>query len=197
MTTLFLLRHGPTAAGAAGAPLGRLDWPVLAQGQERWPAIKDQLLGLDLALVLTSPLVRAREHAQDLGLPCRILPDLAEQDFGAWDGLPWEQIQGAEAFFRDPVGTAPPGGESFGQCARRAVAAAFGSLPAQGAVLVLAHAGTLRAILGRALGLPPERCLDLAWNPFGLSRLELLADERGLLRYHNLPLPWPGASGIL
>lgn len=193
---LFLLRHGPTAAGRAGAPLGRLDLPVDPEGQARWPAVKAQLLALDPAQVLTSPLARARDHALDLGRPCRVLADLAEQDFGAWDGRPWAGLEGTEAFFRDPVRTAPPGGESFAQCAARARTACLGAL-ADAPTLVLAHAGSLRGILAYFLGLGPERGLDLAWDPYGLTRLDLWGDGRAVLRYHNRPLPWPDPSGIL
>ena len=40
MTTLYLLRHGPTDAGARGAPLGRLNLPVNEAGQALWPRVK-------------------------------------------------------------------------------------------------------------------------------------------------------------
>jgi broad specificity phosphatase PhoE len=188
MPPLYLLRHGPTAAGRAGAPLGRLDLPVSAAGQAIWPEVKAQLLGLGLERVLTSPLVRARAHAQDLGLPCRVLPDLAEQDFGAWDGVPWASLAGTEGFFRDPAGTAPPGGESFAACAARARAAGLGAL-ADGPTLVLAHAGSLRGLLAHFLGLEPERALDLGWDPYGLTRLDRFESDRAVLRYHNRILP--------
>ena len=51
--------------------------------------------------------------------------------------------------------------------------------------LVLADGGSLRAILAHFLGLPLERALDLAWQPYGLTALEVFGPNRGLLRYHN------------
>jgi len=188
MSLLLLLRHGPTGAGRAGAPLGRLDLPVDPAGQARWPQVRAELLTLGLERVLCSDLARAREHALDLGLPCRILP--------AWDGLPWAGITGAEAFFQDPVATAPPGGEAFAACAARALAALREGLEDR-PTLVLAHGGPLRAILADHLGLPLDRALDLAWEPFGLTRLERYPGGRAVLRYHNRPLPSAAASGIL
>ena len=196
MSTLLLLRHGPTGAGRRGAPLGRLDLPVDPVGQELWPRVRADLLALAPEQVLCSPLARSREHALDLGLPCRILPGLAEQDFGAWDGRPWAEREDAAAFFEDPVDSAPPGGESFRACALRARSALEAALEAP-PTLVLAHAGPLRAILAGCLGLPLERALDLAWDPFGLTRLERMPGNRCWLRYHNLRLPSGGASGIL
>ena len=196
MTTLYLLRHGPTDAG--GAPLGRLDLPVNPAGQALWPRVRAELLGLGLQQVLTSNLVRARDQARDLGLPCRVLPDLAEQHFGAWDGVPWAEIRGAEAFFRDPVRGVPPGGgESFLRCADRARAAIQGTWEADPVTLVLAHGGPLRAILAHFLGMGLDRALDLAWQPYGLSKLEIYQEGRGVLCYHNRSLPPAGASGML
>jgi broad specificity phosphatase PhoE len=198
MTTYFLLRHGPTDAGKAGAPLGRLDLPVNAAGQALWPRVKEDLLGLGIQRVLTSNLARAREHARDLGLPCRVLPDLAEQHFGAWDGVPWCEIKGAEAFFKDPVRGVPAGGgESYFRCADRARAAIEGTWDPLPVTLVLAHGGPLRAILAFFLGLPLDRSLDLSWQPFGLSKLEIYQSGRGILCFHNRSLPSAAASGIL
>jgi broad specificity phosphatase PhoE len=185
MMPLYLLRHGPTEASAKGAPLGRLDLPVTPEGRALWSAVKEELLGLGIRRVLTSDLARARDHALDLGLPCLVLPGLAEQAFGAWDGLPWEENPGAEAFFQDPLRCAPPGGESFQQCAERALLTFRGALDGDQPTLVLAHGGPLRAILAHYIGLPPVRALDLAWQPFGLTRVDAYAPDRGVLRFHN------------
>ena len=189
MTPLFLLRHGPTSASQSGAPLGRLDLPVLPEGEALWPRVKQELQGLGLQRVLTSDLQRARLHALDLGLPCLVLPDLGEQAFGEWEGVPWGQIQGADAFFANPALATPPGGESFARCASRALLALQGALEGEQPTLVLSHGGPLRAILAHFLGLPLERALDLAWQPYGLTRLDVYGPNRGALRFHNHPLP--------
>lgn len=188
MTPLYLLRHGPTAASQSCAPLGRLDLPVSPDGQALWPRVRQELLALGIQRVLTSDLQRAKLHAQDLGLPCLVLPDLGEQSFGDWEGMPWSEIQGAEALFADPVKAAPPRGESFARCASRALLALQRSLDGEQSTLVLAHGGSLRAILAHFLGLPLERALDLAWQPFGLTALEVFSPNRALLRFHNRPL---------
>lgn len=188
MTPLFLLRHGPTAASQAGAPLGRLDLPVTVEGERRWPLVKAQLLNAGIARVLCSPLIRSRLHAEDLGLPMLVLEGLAEQAFGDWDGIPWSEIRGAESFFANPVLGCPPGGEPFARCASRAVQAVQGALGGEEPILVLAHGGTLRAILAHFLGMSLDRALDLAWQPFGLSRLEVHGPNKAVLRFHNQAL---------
>lgn len=189
MTPLFLLRHGPTQASQSGAPLGRLDLPVTPEADAAWGGIKQVLKGLDVQKILTSDLQRARLHAEDLAqtlaVPFLALPDLSEQAFGEWDGHPWDQVKGAEAFLANPVQATPPGGESFARCASRSLLALQGALQMDQPTLVLAHGGSLRAILAHFLGLPLERALDLAWQPFGLTKLEVYAANRAVLRYHN------------
>jgi broad specificity phosphatase PhoE len=186
MTPLFLLRHGPTQASQSGAPCGSLDLPVAHEGQALWPHIKAELLGKGIERVLTSDLQRARLHAEDLGLPCLVLPGLREQSFGDWDGIPWSEIKGADYFFANTVQATPPGGgESFARCASRALMALQGALEGEQTTLVLAHGGSLRAILAHFLGLTLDRALDLSWQPFGLTRLDVYGPNRAVLRFHN------------
>lgn len=190
MTELYLLRHGPTEAAAQGAPLGRMDLPVTEEGEARWPGVKAALLGFGIHRVLCSPLQRSRRHAEDLGVLSLVLEGLAEQAFGAWEGRPWSEVSesdpaASKAFFADPVRAAPPGGESFARCASRAVLAFQGAFQEEGPLLVLAHGGSLRALLAHFLGLPLDRALDLGWSPFGLSLVDVYGPNRGLLRFHN------------
>lgn len=187
MTPLFLLRHGPTGAGSM--PTGQMDLPVTPEGQALWPLVRTQLLALGIQRVLCSHLQRSKLHALDLGLPTLVLEDLAEQSFGEWECTPWPEIKGAESFLANPVQGTPPGGESFARCASRALLALQGALEGEQSTLVLAHGGSLRAILAHFMGLTLDRALDLAWQPWGLTRLEVYGPNRGLLRYHNRPLP--------
>jgi alpha-ribazole phosphatase len=174
--------------------LGRLDLPVSADGESLWPSVKSQLLQLGAQRVFTSPLRRAHQHASELGLPLTVLEGLAEQSFGAWEGQPWEAIAtddavSTNAFFANPVLATPPGGESFARCASRAIQALQGALEGESSTLVIAHGGSLRAVLAHFLGLPLDRALDLAWQPFGLTKLEVYGPNKALLRFHNRPLP--------
>ncbi len=176
---ILLLRHGPTAASGAGAPLGWLDWPVTSAGERRWKAVKTALLALKPELVLTSDLRRCWRHAVSLGLPVRLDRRLREQHFGAWDGVPWDDIGNAgRAVLDDPVRRAPPGGESFVQMAAR-VKPVWDELLAMGArhrvVLVLASAGPLRVLAARARGLDLHVALQLSWPPFALASVTMTA----------------------
>ena len=187
------MRHGPTAASDLGAPLGRFDMPVSEAGHRAWPVIKQELLATGIQRVMTSDSQRAKIHALDLGLPALVLPDLGEQSFGDWEGIPWPEIKGAEPFFANPVLGTPPGGESFAHCASRALLAFQGAIEGDVPTLIFTHGGPLRAILSHFMGLPLERALDLAWQPWGISKLEIHGSNRAVLRYHNRTMP-TGAS---
>lgn len=182
MSPLYLMRHGPLAI--SGAPVGWRDDPPSAEALERWPAVRMHLLGLGLARVISSDLARSRLPAADLGLPHDELRALREQSFGRWEGLPWSDNPDAAVIYADPVTAAPPGGESFKTCAARSIAAVVAALDER-PTLILAHAGSLRAILAAWIGLPIPRALDLAWDPYGLSCLDRYDVGRGVLRWHN------------
>lgn len=189
MLPLFLLRHGPVTGPEGGVPAGRRDLALTEAAWALWPAVRAELLALGIQRVLTSDLRRAKEPALDLGLPCLVLPDLAEQSFGEWEGMPWSEVRGAEAFLSSPVTTAPPGGESFAHCASRTLLILQGALDGEAPTLVLGHGGPLRAILAHFLGLSLERALDLAWPCYGLTKLEVHGSNRAVLRYHNRTMP--------
>lgn len=190
MTDLFLLRHGQTNASLIGAPLGVNDWPVNDYGQIIWPNIKHELLKLNIERVLTSNLVRAKQHALDLALPCQILPELNEQNFGIWDGVPWSDIKNTRFFFDDPINCRPPNGESFRMCAERASSILTTHWDSKITTLILAHAGSLRAILAKLLNIPLDVILQFSWQNYGLSKLHIYQDKSVKLCYHNCILPF-------
>ncbi len=182
MSPLYLMRHGPLAA--SGAPIGWRDDQPGDEAVRRWPAVKEHLQTLGLARVISSDLARTRLPAANLGLPHDELRALREQSFGQWEGLPWSDNPDAAFIYADPITAVPPGGESFKTCAARAIASAVVVLDDR-STLILAHAGSLRAILAAWIGLPIPRALDLAWDPYGLSCVDRYDVGRGVLRWHN------------
>jgi alpha-ribazole phosphatase len=156
MPAYALLRHLP-ALIAPGHCYGRLDLPP---GPADPAPTLAGLAGFAAAALVSSPAARCRALADAaaarLGLPPRFEPRLLELDFGAWEGLPWDDVPRAalDAWAADPWGFAPPGGESGAALVAR-VRAAFAELP-PGAVVV-SHGGPLKVlaalIAGRAVDL--------------------------------------------
>ncbi len=160
---IVVVRHGRTAANAAGLLLGHLDVVLDDLGRAQAAAVAATVPRPDL--VVSSPLRRARETAEAFGLPVQIDEAWIELDYGDWDGRPLAEVP-AELWdtWRADVDFAPPGGESLGQLTARvhdALDGLSGRLDGRRAVVVT-HVSPVKAAAGWALGLGPE----VAWRTF-------------------------------
>ncbi len=167
---IFLVRHG-AAEGADGIAVGQVDLPLSPAGADSIRRLAASWAGPAPDLLLASDLARAASSAaifaERWDLPVEIDERLREMDFGDWDGRPWSEVKEAdEAFFRRWMDSwwdrPPPGGESFGDVARRAESWLAEILDRPGrTVVAVAHGGTIRTALGHALGMPLERVFHL------------------------------------
>lgn len=122
------------------------------------------LAELDLAAVYTSPLERALETARAVAgrhaLSPAVRADLREIELGDVDGLQFEDYPAElqEALLDAPATVHFPGGESYEQLRSRVVAA-LSELVVQHAgqtVVVISHAGAIRAALATWLSVAPD-----------------------------------------
>jgi len=182
-TLIFLFRHGEVLQAETRRFIGHLDVPLSNRGERQCAAQAETLRGVELAAVFSSDLVRARRSAEIIAGPHGLtpieLPELREMSMGRWDGLTAAEIQDREpaafAEWMARVGEFPfPEGESVPDLLARAWPA-FESLVghyAGRAIAVVAHGGTNRTLLCRALGLPLARLLGLGQDYGALSLLE-------------------------
>jgi probable phosphoglycerate mutase len=153
--SVFAIRHGETAWSLSGQHTGTTDIPLTDNGRHLAERIRPVLAREKFALVLVSPLQRARETCERAGLgPNAVVDsDLIEWNYGKYEGLTPKQIH-AEApgwlIFRDgcPGGEAP---EQVGARADRAIARVRG---VEGDVALFAHGHVLRVLVARWIGLP-------------------------------------------
>jgi alpha-ribazole phosphatase len=147
---ITVLRH-PRAL-QPGLCAGRFELPV-EDPRPRVQALAFELRAHSLARIYSSPASRCRVlaglSAEALGLPLHIDGRLAELDFGEWEGRTWDAIvtldqERYESWSHDWQQASPPGGESIVDLERR-VAAFVDTLP-QEAVLLVTHAGPIRAM---------------------------------------------------
>lgn len=168
------------------------------------------LLPRDAVWVVT-PLARSRRtaetilahHAPNGTVAPLVEAALAEQHFGDWQGLTLAELGARRGgrlprFWLAPAHEAPPGGESFLDVVER-VSAAVGRLSADHAgrdIVAVAHGGTIRAALGLALGLEPERALAFTIDNCALTRIDHIAEPGGaaLWRVRTVNLR-PGIPG--
>ena len=167
MLTLLLTRHGSTLRSDPEQHLGqRIDVELSDEGRAAARALAERLSGVSLDRIVSSPLRRARETASIVGgdRPVEVEPRLAEMDYGAWEGLTYEQIRERFGPARglweaDPASLACPGGESGNDVARRVrswLEAAIESAEGRDErhVLAVGHSTTNRVLLCVALGVP-------------------------------------------
>jgi probable phosphoglycerate mutase len=146
---VWLMRHAETEWSRTGRHTGRTDIPLTDHGREVARALGSRLEDHAFALVLCSPLSRARETAQLAGLECSGLrDDLLEWDYGEYEGITTPQIREERPdwyLWRD--GT--PGGESPDDVAARCNRVVAEARAADGDVALVAHGHILRALGAR------------------------------------------------
>jgi broad specificity phosphatase PhoE len=152
---IYLIRHGETEWSLGGRHTGISDIPLTAKGRavaSRWQPYSAPKF---FALVLTSPLARARETCAlaGLGEQAQIDPDLMEWNYGAYEGLTPQEIRAKRPewlIFRDGC----PGGESPEQVGARVDRVIARLRERGGHAALFAHGHVLRVLGARWLGLP-------------------------------------------
>ena len=138
-TTIWLVRHGATEWSQNGRHTGSTDLPLLPEGRERATAVAPVLAANAFALVLTSPLQRARETAALAGFAhAEVDTDLLEWDYGDYEGVTTPTIRETDPGWSIWDG-AVPGGESADHVAARVARVIARADAADGDVLLFAH----------------------------------------------------------
>ena len=182
---LLIVRHGRTAANASGLLQGRVDHPLDAVGRQQAHEISLALGTVDI--VVSSPLQRARETAEPLGLPLRLDERWIELDYGEWDELPVTEITADQwTQWRSDSTFAPPGGESLAELDQR-VAEACNDLLAEAAelnVAVFTHVSPIKSAMAWALGVEEQISWRLQVGQAQISRIAV-REGRPLLTSFN------------
>jgi probable phosphoglycerate mutase len=164
--TLVLTRHGLTDRSDPEQHLGQvIDIGLSAAGRAQAGALAVRVGGERFDRIVSSPLRRATETARIVAgdRPVESDPRLLEMDYGAWEGMTYEELEARDAatrarFVEDPASNACPGGESGDDVAVRVrsfLADLLASTePADPIVLAVAHSTLNRVLLCVAVGIP-------------------------------------------
>lgn len=195
-TRLLLLRHGQTELSVQRRYSGRGN-PGLTELGIRQADAAARYLGQKggIDAVISSPLQRAHDTAaaasKAMGLDVEVDDDLIETDFGAWEGLTFQ-----EAAQRDPelhlrwlrdTSVPPPGGESFDTVAARVSRAhqrLIAEHPGQ-TLLLVSHVTPIKTLLRMALDAGPAILYRLHLDLASLSIAEFYPDGAASVRLVN------------
>lgn len=194
MGDLLLARHGETEWSRDGRHTGRTDLPLTPRGEAQAKSLAPLVAGRAFALVLTSPLIRARRTAELAGLPdAEADPDLGEWDYGGYEGITTAEIRRTRPDWDLWTDGVPPGrefpGESpeqVGERADRVLARVTGALD-EGDVMLVAHGHLLRVLTARRLGLPPAAGRLFHLETGTLCRLSLEHDTPVIAEWNTRP----------
>jgi broad specificity phosphatase PhoE len=187
-TTMYLIRHGATAANLQKPARlqGRNDVPLDSVGVQQAKETGQALQQITFAAAYCSPLLRAEQTAALIApyLQPQPVAALIECDVGRWENVDWNAIhrdfaEEYQQYMADPSTHGYPGGENFADVWQR-VEPAFQSLLRQHSgqtFLVVSHHVVNRVYLSQVLGLPLRLGRRVSLDNCGISIV--VADTTG------------------
>jgi len=172
---VWLVRHGESTWNVGGLIQGQDDAATLtALGRRQAARAAEELRSRPIHALYASDLRRARQSAEivgrALGLPVHYDAALRERCFGALEGLPQHSLDptviGINGQRIVDVQARPERGESLQDMYER-VGAFVDRIAGQrdaGDVVIVAHGGSIRALLASFAGVPFQ---DAPWDPIG------------------------------
>lgn len=195
-TRIYLVRHGETAWNASGKFQGHSDVPLSDRGKEQAKAIAQRLALESIDSIYCSDLSRASETADIIAQPHNLkvtsLAELREINFGKWEGLTFDEISEkygelSTNWWTRPLTTQIPSGERLQEVVKRCSKAINSIVTSHSGetVVVVAHGGIIRLIVGIALGLDLNSCWKLRIDNVSLTILEYYGLDKVILVLHN------------
>jgi len=180
------MRHGETEWSASGAHTSRTDLPLLPSGIKQAEELKTKLQGRRFALVLASPMQRARETCRLAGYAdqAEVTDDLKEWDYGRYEGRSTAQIRQDRpgwSLWRDGVLE----GEPLDHVGLRVKRVIDRCLQVEGDVALFAHGHVLRILTAVWLDLPPADGKLFALNTATISVLGYEHEYRVIRRWNS------------
>src|SRR5262245_56061818 len=175
---VFLIRHGETEWTLTGQHTGLTDIPLTENGRRVAMRLAPIMRRLTFAVVLASPLARARQTCELAGLGERaeVDCDLMEWNYGEYEGLTTKQIrEQAPGWVLFNEGC--PGGEKPDEIGVRVDRVIEKVRSVQGNVALFAHGHVSRVFAARWIGLPVAAGSNLLLDTASVS---VLTDYQGV-----------------
>ena len=157
---LILLRHGQTTANAASLLQGRIDLSLdeigVEQARRSGEFIREMYGDV---VVISSPLLRARETAAAISGDVIIDERFIELDYGDWDGVAMSDVdQHQWRQWRNDPTFRPPNGETLLELDARVQPALseLSDIAREKTVVVVSHVSPIKSAVAWAMGVGPE-----------------------------------------
>ncbi len=159
-TIIDIIRHGEPEGGSKYR--GQIDDPLSDRG---WAQMRAAVEGRsEWQQIVSSDLSRCGDFADELGehlsIPVEKTDQFREVGFGDWEGMTAKQIMAQDeamlsAFWKDPLNNTPPNAEPLAEFYQR-IDSAWNKMLNDHAgkqILLVGHAGMMRILLLKALGM--------------------------------------------
>jgi broad specificity phosphatase PhoE len=185
MTRLILVRHGQTDWNVRERYRGRLDVPLNPTGIHQAQLTARRIAeSWKVTAVYSSPLRRALATAQAIAaaqsLSVTVVTDLADVNFGSWEGLSPDEVRARwpdlfAAWHSAPHTVRLPGGETLDEVRQRCHAALgrIASVHAEQTVVAVAHTDYNRVLVLTVLGLGSDRLWRLRQDNCAINEIEI------------------------
>lgn len=163
---VYLIRH-TTPDIAKGICYGQLNIGLDEDQFEKELKVIQSKLPSDIEKFYSSPLVRCTQLAEKLCTDYEIDDNLMEMNFGKWENVPWSDIPEDElnVWMNNFVNEKTPNGESYRNLHTRCTKFTDSLLHKNlKMVAIITHAGNIRSIISKVLGLPLENSFRLELN---------------------------------
>lgn len=185
---IYLVRHGETEWSLSGQHTGVTDIPLTETGRNQAKLFRPYAAKASFAQVLTSPRERAKTTCELAGFgdKARVDVDLAEWNYGEYEGLTNAQIQEKSpgwTLFRDGC----PEGESPEQVGARVDRLIARVRTVKGDVALFAHGHILRVLACRWIGFPVTAGCHFTLDTATLSILSYYRDIPAIKRWNAPP----------
>lgn len=197
MTQIILVRHGQTEWNRVERFRGRADMPLNETGINQAEATGVRVAAKwKPVAIYSSPLARAVKTAEAIakhfGLSVQINPDLADIDYGDWQGLSPEEVgtrwgEMLDKWYNAPHLASIPNGETLADLRERAMKT-VNELAARHTgetILLLGHTVINRIILLGVLGLGNERFWHIRQDTCAINLFDVKDGEYTLVSLND------------
>lgn len=180
MKRIFLVRHGETDWNLQKRFQGKENIPLNNKGREQARRLSRYLSQKNISAVFSSPLSRAWETAKIIAFEHNLTPaavdDLAEINFGSWEGKVYQEMDEPDRaalaqWLLNPALHSIPGGESLQQFQQKLQNCYKKLLDnhVDGNLAIVTHGGAIKVLVAEILEIPLARITRLRLVPASLT----------------------------